>query len=164
MSKLLVDHTKRATGSACADKAPSSLAKTSDEAYFGTNASRTVPKALWGGEQFYPSGQQEEDGWIYGTAALPKGRRALRIHGTDRVIIIGGPPGRAQAADDIAPGGFHYNLSGSTSAPPAGPMRGHYSDDGWWIHMSSDRVVRVRCADANVSTIWPLPKQGQVGV
>ena len=62
---------------------------------FGTNTSCTVPKALWGGEQFYPSGQQEEDGWIYGTVALPKGRRALRIHGTDRVVIIGGPPGRA---------------------------------------------------------------------
>ena len=35
----------------------------------------------------------------------------------------------SQAADDMAAGGYHYNLSGSTSAPPAGPMTGHYSDD-----------------------------------
>ena len=40
--------------------------------------------------------------------------------------MLGGPPGAAQAADALAPGGYTYNISGHTSAPPAGPMRGHY--------------------------------------
>jgi hypothetical protein len=87
-------------------KAHESWNKEADKAYFGANASLAVPKALHGGAAWYPNGQAAEAGWIRGTRALPAGHRALRIHGADRAVLIGGPPGPAGAADDLAAGGF----------------------------------------------------------
>ena len=123
-------------GPPAATKAHPIWNKQNDEANYGTNASLSVPQVLHGGPAFYPYAKSPpraapggEFGWMFGTASLPEGRRAIRIHGPDRKVLIGGPPGDLQAADDEAAGGVPYNISGSTSAPPAGPMQGHYPAD-----------------------------------